>query len=228
MRGFSELEEQARRLRQRLGIDVLWTPDMINVLHKLHEVFPEFELVRVLDDDLPDCEAKADFYQCKITIRESVYQDCVKGDPRARMTVAHEIAHLALAHAGTRYRRAHQIDDGYRSRNIDHEEAEARRFAGVFLVPTYLARNCKSAGEIAEKFGVSAQAAEIRFDQLAPLIKQGPEPSQRWASSKSKSPDETRAIEGDGPRRLPTRVVDFLTEARRRGHRVTGLDGLDD
>jgi hypothetical protein len=160
-RGFTEIEEQARRLRQRLGIDNLLCPDLIAAFAQLPQIFPGFELVRVPDDELPNCEAKADCYNKVIVVRQSVHDACRRCEPRARMTFAHELAHIALGHSGTRFRQANSMGFGPATRDVRREEAEAKQFAAAFLVPTYLARNCKSAEEIAEKFGISGEASEI-------------------------------------------------------------------
>jgi hypothetical protein len=232
-KGFTEIEEQARRLRKTLGIDGFDYPNLADVLHELPDVYPGFKLTSVADRELPHCEAEADCYEKKITVRESVYDAALRDDARARFTLAHEIGHIALGHAGTRLRSTSNNSASF-TRNRKREESEASMFAEAFLAPTFLARTCKSAKEICARFGLSKTAAKIRFDRLAQLIQQGPAPSERWKSgprtlvepSNDHLPKKERTTAGTP--RLPNSVADFLSEARRRGHPVTSLRDSDE
>jgi Zn-dependent peptidase ImmA (M78 family) len=221
-RTFSEIEEVARRLRKNLDVDDLECPDLISMLENgLIHIYTGLRLVRVLDENLPSSEAVTDCYNRTITVQESVFQACLRGEPRARMTIAHELGHIALGHSGTRHRQ--NISLG--THDEKREESDAWHFARVFLAPTFLAVGCQSADQISEKFGLSADAADIRFAQLAELAKRGVEPSQRWKSRDRRSED---VRDSRGRRVLPKSVIDLLTEAQRRGRRITGLDRLDD
>jgi len=221
-RPFTEIEEVARRLRVKLDIDHLECPDLISIFeHGLAEVYPGLRLIRALDEDLPDSEAQTDCYERTITVRESVFQGCLEGEPRARMTLAHELGHIALGHSGTR----HRDNIALETRDETRQESEAWHFARVFLAPSFLAVECRSADHISEKFGLSGDAADIRFAQLVDLAKRGVEPSQRW-KSRTRTSDDVR--DSRGRRVLPKSVVDLLTEAERRGRRITALDRRDD
>ncbi len=230
-RGFTEIEEQARRLRQRVGIDELMCPDLIDIFQRLSEVFPGLRLVPVPDDELPHCEAEADCFRKVISVRQSVYDACLEGEPRARMTLAHELGHIALGHTGIRYRKPDETYCGAVDRRRRQEESEAKQFAAVFLAPLYLARECKSADEIGEKFGISEEASNIRFGQVAQAREQA-SATQRWKSAEkareqsgeAKNPTDIFSLRS--PRRgreLPSKVIDYLEEAERRGHRITSL-----
>lgn len=236
-RGFTEIEEQARRLRQRVGIDELMCPDLIDIFQKLPEVFPGLRLVPVSNDELPHCEAEADCVRKVISVRQSVYDACLEGEPRARMTLAHELGHIALGHTGIRYRKTGEMYRGPVDRRVRHEESEAKQFAAVFLAPTYLARECKSIEEIGEKFGISDEAANIRFGQVAEA-RQQVSPAQRWKSAEKKREQSGTAEDlsdksgssssREGRRDLPPKVVDYLEQAERRGHRISSLRKRDD
>jgi Zn-dependent peptidase ImmA (M78 family) len=222
-RAFGEIEEVARRLRIKLNVDRLERPALINIFEKgLNDLYPDLRLIRVLDEQLPESEARTDCYEQTITVRESVYQACLRGEARARMTLAHELGHIALGHSGTRHRQ----NIGLGTRNEQREEAEAWHFARVFLAPTFMAVTCKTADEIRMRFGLSGDAADIRFGQLAELAKQGTPPSERWKSTPTRKKEDPR--DSQGRRILPESVVVRLTEARRQGHRVTSLDSVDD
>jgi Zn-dependent peptidase ImmA (M78 family) len=236
-RPFTEIEEVARRLRAKLNIDHLERPDLISIFDNgLSNIYPGLRLIRVLDDKLVGSEARTDCYERTITTRESVYQGCLRGDPRARMTIAHELGHIALGHSGTRHRQNLTLG----TRDERQEEREAWNFAEVFLAPTFLARDCSSAEEIGERFGISGDAADIRFAQLLPLIKEGSSPSQRWKSAEKRSEQESRDVDPSAssgntapsePRRsrpLPSKVIDYLREAERLGRRITSLRKRED
>jgi Zn-dependent peptidase ImmA (M78 family) len=222
IRTFAEVEEISRRLRKELKIDHLECPDLISIFENgLSEVYPGLRLVRVLDEQLPESEARADCLERTITIRESVYRACLQGEPRARMTLAHEVGHIALDHSGTRHRQSLHLG----TRNEKREEGEAWHFARAFLAPTYMAVTCKTADQLSKRFGLSVDAAEIRFGQLIELAKEGISPSERWKSTPTRKKDDPR--DGRGRRILPKSVVVHLTEAKRRGHQVTSLEEED-
>ena len=201
-RSFEQIEHAACHLREKLGINRLLSPDLASAFLRLSEVFPGFRLIRVLDDELPNCEAFADCTKNFITVRESVYQAACRGEGRARMTLAHELGHLALGHSAIRYR-AIGVDTSARyARNVRTEESEAKRFAATFLAPTHLAKDFINPEDLVEKFQISREAAEIRSSELAA--------HERRVSGRKRD--------------LPSSVIDFLLAAKRRGHKVTSLD----
>ena len=130
-RSFEEIEQVSVRLRQKLGIDALLCPDLLLVLErKLASVFPGFQFIRMPDAELPEAPAKADCVAKTITVRESIAQQAIYGSGYARMTLAHEIAHIALGLA-VRYGKGacgkRVIAD------VRREKPEAKRLAAVFL-----------------------------------------------------------------------------------------------
>jgi hypothetical protein len=83
-RSFGEIEEVSRRLRSQLHINHLERPDLISLFENgLSSIYPGLCLIPVIDDELPECEAQADCYERTITVRDSVYQACLRGEPRA-------------------------------------------------------------------------------------------------------------------------------------------------
>lgn len=110
---------------------------------------------------------------------------------RQRFTVAHELGHFVLGHAGEVFvdkTLRHQTmvirRDGKSSLGVDTEEIEANRFAAELLMPPKLVseqvskRIAKRAhiapeemiSELADVFQVSQQAMEIRLTNLGYLI----------------------------------------------------------
>lgn len=199
IKSFITIERVAVQLREQLHIGSLNSPDMAHVLDAVPEIFPGFSVKHCTEHELPQDEAMVDFPSSTLLIRECVYRDAREGKPRARMTIAHEIGHIALGHKETR-RRAIGIDNGAKyARQIRRDETEAKQFAAVFLVPTNLAKNFAAPSELIDAFQISSQAAEIRFGQI--------QTHNRAVTGKRKS--------------LPPSVIDFLKEKRKRGEIVT-------
>jgi hypothetical protein len=61
-------------------------------------------------------------------------------------------------------------------RIFESAEWQARKFASLFLVPDHIAIQFDSASQLAECCKVSAQAAQIRFNETIPLRKAKPLP----------------------------------------------------
>ena len=138
-----------------------------------------------------------------LRIRESVIAAMQRGEPRARMTIANEIGHFAMRHAGARSTSVTQTTAGKRGLEAKKEESEARRFAAMFLAPSDLLSAIDTVEEIADHFGLSFEAAMIRKGEFDAF--------QRRASGQR--------------RELPSVVVDYLKDAQRRGVRLrTDLD----
>ncbi len=141
----AEFEASALALRKLLGIEFEARPDMITVIFKLkdHGLITDYR--RVPDATLPDDEAYFDPFSKILHIRESTFEagngmftDDAKRQ-RARFTLAEEVGHIWLKHSGIRYRGKSGASQERLVKQIGQEEREARRFAGSFLVPSYLA-----------------------------------------------------------------------------------------
>lgn len=191
-------------LRKELGLASQTRPDMMTVIQKTKSIWKtQFGYLRVAVSDLPDAEAQWDSDLRCVSMRESVFRAMQQGEARARWTVAHELGHFALKHQGVRNR---SVFPGAAEKYLAHvkrEEREAMRFAAAFLAPAELISADDTAEVIAERFGLSLQAAEIRRCEVG----------------------EMRLREGRQQRQLPANVVDYLREAKRRGFETrTKLD----
>ena len=191
-----EIECIADELRKRLRIETVHCPDLFTVINRMKEIFPSFRAIRVPDYELPDADACADGATGTIKVRDSVCRDLAWNNPRARMTIAHEIAHLALGHSGRRFRKHRRNQASNTMENW--EEWEARRFAAAFLVPRHLATHCETVEEIQRRFGISREAAKLRAIEIEADVR------------------KEKGIE----RPLPPGVADFLAEAKKKGYQV--------
>jgi hypothetical protein len=88
---------------------------------------------------------------------------------RVRFTLAHELGHHFLEHAGTSFR---DTTKQFNIRNFDPSEVAANNFAAQLLIPaTYLkvlveSKRITDLRELAESFGVSELAMDIRLQKL--------------------------------------------------------------
>jgi Zn-dependent peptidase ImmA (M78 family) len=204
-RSIDELEQIAARIRRDAGLENVGAFDVIEAVeNRLPKIFPGLKLIRVSDEQLPHAEAEANSSTNTILLRESTYQQAKSWQPRARFIVIEEVCHIALGHTGPRYRR-HPTQGKIYCRAEKRDEHEARQFAGLLLAPTGLAKHCSSPEEIAERFYLSREASEYRWDEV-----------QRF-----------KRRESGKPRELPPGVIDFLREQKRKGFRVTSLENED-
>ena len=198
-----EIEQRVKVLRAELGLQNQSRPDLITAIEKLTARFRHFSYQQIPDAEMPGAEAQWDARKGVLRIRESVIAAMQRGEPRARMTIANEIGHFAMRHAGVRRRSATQATAGRLGLEAKKEESEARRFAAMFLAPSDLLSTIDTVEEIADRFGLSFEAAMIRKGEFDAF--------QRRASGQR--------------RELPSVVVDYLKDAQRRGVRLrTDLD----
>ena len=198
-----EIEQRVRILRQEIDLQNQMRPDLMAVIERLTTSFRHFAYQQVPDSEMPDAEAHWDARKGVLRMRESIAGAMQRGEPRARMTIANEIGHFALRHAGVRVRRTTQAAARRRLLEAKKEESEARRFAAMFLAPNYLLSSTDTVDDIMNNFGMSFEAAMIRKGEFDAF--------QRRASGQR--------------RELPSIVVDYLKDAQRRGVKLrTDLD----
>lgn len=106
------------------------------------------------DQAMEGAEGRTDGAEPVITLSASTYMRLNRGDPRARMTVAHEIGHLLL-HSGERvYHFAQKVAD-----NRFDPEWQADQFAAALLMPREAFMKMRSVPQAMKTFGVSRWAA---------------------------------------------------------------------
>lgn len=91
-------------------------------------------------------------------IREDVYEGAVRGNPRDRFTLCHELGHFLL-HTPDRVSFARGYIPTYMN-----PEWQANVFAGELLAPCKLVRGM-TPQEIADKCGMSLTAAQIQYKE---------------------------------------------------------------
>lgn len=190
------IEKAAHDFRRRLGLEGVLAPCMFNVLEAFQQRGRKFSFRIATVGELGQGEALMDEAADTLIVRESVMEDVRAGRERARFTIAHELGHYLLGHKGMKERT--QRLTAYPTARDRIEEEEANVFASFFLVPTLLAIDGTCPEDIAMRFQVSPSAAEIAFARIAR--------AKRRATGQRRRP--------------PDSVIDFLKEARRRGHPI--------
>ncbi|MEQ1942328.1 ImmA/IrrE family metallo-endopeptidase [Mesorhizobium sp. VNQ89] len=199
------IEARAGLLRNKLGLEGISAPCMHGVLEAFEQKAKSFTFRVANSGELGQDEALMDEAAHTLIIRESVLDDIKAGRVRARFTVAHELGHYLLGHKGMKQRTKRLT--AYPTARDRIEEEEANVFASYFLVPTRLAWDAISPEDIAMRFQVSSQVAEIAFERICR--------AKRKFSGQLRRPPDT--------------VVDFLKEAKKRGHPVrSNLSDFDD
>ncbi len=190
-----DLEVIARNFLKKIGLEHQIQPDMMTVISKLKHVVPSFKYQRVPDNDMPNAEAQWLSDDFILKMRESVFVEMQRGHARARMTIAHELSHYLLKHKGLLNRSTQKTMSEIAVPLVRRQESEARRLGPIILAPEYLVPEGATAEEIVRMFGLSAEAASYRKDEVDAI---------------------RRRARGQG-RALPTSIVNWLEEAKRRG-----------
>jgi hypothetical protein len=193
-----ELEALVRKFLSRLGMEFQVRPDLMTMITKIKRIDPGFNYGRVPDHEMPTAEAQWDSANRIIWMRDSVFAGMQRGEPRDCMSVAHEIGHYLHNHKGLLNRKSGIRSADIPTAAIRHQESEARRTGAIILAPEYLIPENASVDSIIAKFGLSAEAAIYRFEEVNRI---------------------RRRRKGE-KRPLPSSIVDYLREAKRRGYVV--------
>lgn len=96
-------------------------------------------------------------------VRDHVYTDACRGGTRATFTISHELGHMMLGHRRTQNRQRPGPIPPY-----ENSEWQANTFASEFSMPlpVIVKRHLWTPGAIADHFGVSIKAAEVRIEKL--------------------------------------------------------------
>jgi transcriptional regulator with XRE-family HTH domain len=119
-----------------------------------------FELSVVEDELLDGAEACISMEERMIILPERIYRAAWMNEPRARFTLAHELAH-AILHSKIQVQMAsHRAVPPYRN-----SESQANTFAGAILMPQWRIDPLEPVYALSKKFGLSETAVRIALDQ---------------------------------------------------------------
>lgn len=170
-----QIERLAALVRRELGVDPGGRLAMQPILEfALDDIVEDAYFAVANDGEMPGAEGRTDWHQPVITLSASTYANLKKSDPRARMTVAHELGHL-LMH--TRQPVFH-----YRSKAKDRHvdpEWQANYFSAALLMPSDAFRKFRSVKAAKKAFGVSRaavlwRARGLNHQILDDMVRQSP------------------------------------------------------
>lgn len=153
-----DIRELTMELRKIYELqDTLYFPVVEFIEWGLGDPDNDFDYEIVPERDMEDTYGMTNTSRNVIRIREDVYEGAVKGLPRDRFTLCHELGHFFLHQP--RY-------ISYARGDIPtycQPEWQANTFAAELMAPYALVKNF-SAGEIATKCGMSKKAAQIQYN----------------------------------------------------------------
>lgn len=172
LRGYmvAPLSTEAIRKHANNVRDVLCLPDEFVDLGIFLESLVNYAItLDVIDDvDMPGfslhSEACCIPETATIYLTSETYTKACSNDPRTRFTIFHELGHLVLCHT----RKLHRGQDTREARPYMDSEWQADQFAAEITMPLNIIMrdHLFAPNEIQKKFGVSSQAAQIRYDYL--------------------------------------------------------------
>lgn len=149
------IREVAKEFRKIFGLEnELNFPIVQFIEWVLPEIGLDYEYVSV--QEMGDAYGVTHTRKGIMKIREDVYERAIKGSPRDRFTLCHELGHF-LMHAPDRVGFARGDVPVYMD-----PEWQADVFAGELMAPYNLVKNM-SASEISQKCGMSLQAAQVQY-----------------------------------------------------------------
>lgn len=117
------------------------------------------------DKEMGDADGLTSFARdtVSIQIKKSVGESARIGAPRARMTIAHELAHSLLHRRLTLARRTVEFARPEYIEPARSAERQAKVCGAALLMPDSMLRSCSSPQDIVETCLVSLEAAAIQF-----------------------------------------------------------------
>lgn len=153
----NDIREIARCLKLKLKLDLNQKIDIAQIFESLALIL-RYDYQYVSDDSMKGKYAETDIVNRIIRVRASVFERAVKGIPRDRFTIAHEIGHFVF-HCFLGFSLYRSIDD---VKSYEDPEWQANTFAGEFLADSGMIKGL-SPLEVTDKYGVSREVALIQL-----------------------------------------------------------------
>lgn len=160
----NKIRELTFSLRSILGLENNPFFPIVHLLEiVLPEADPEFNYIIESESAMPHEYALCYPEENTIYIREDVYERAVKGVPRDRFTIAHEVGHYIM-HTPSRMRLARRNNEEKLPSYLC-PEWQANTFAGELLAPAHIVKGM-SKSEVAKRCGVSLKVGEIQLNKI--------------------------------------------------------------
>jgi Zn-dependent peptidase ImmA (M78 family) len=153
---------------ESIAVDIRKLMDIQKPYISIEKVYAVLQDCGALDFDIVEDselgENMAEAYPDKrlILIRESVYDNACRGDPRSRFTMAHELGHLIL-HIGQAPSKGFARGNEPSHKIFEDCEWQADKFASTFLMNSSDITTDMTKEDIACKFGTSLSSAQLRL-----------------------------------------------------------------
>lgn len=168
-RSRNKIRKEAFQLRKNLGYDnVDYLPIMVILELVMPIIYPGFCIEVEDDDKLKGRFAETNPEECRIRVRNSVYEAACNGHAWARMIMAHELGHF-LFHNSQNTTFAYLERNERLPADIDPER-QADIFAAEFLIPIHRIKG-KNEYQVSKHFGVSRSAAKNQLKQAQKVAK---------------------------------------------------------
>jgi hypothetical protein len=137
-----QMMAEASKYRNEFQLSYVELVDIVSIIEfKLVLRFPNFRLLIKRDDEMAE-DAVTEPHKDRITVRRSVYRAACENDPKARLTLAHELGHFLLHRDKDVQMHRDQRGAIQKIRGMDSTqstEAQADMFARHFLAPPRIA-----------------------------------------------------------------------------------------
>ncbi|OCQ23404.1 hypothetical protein A7985_05545 [Pseudoalteromonas luteoviolacea] len=163
-RNIKQIREKVEKLKSFFKIDLEECVDIIHLIDiTLPDKIPDFTLEIKPDCEMEDYAGLTIPSECKIYLKQSVYDKACNGDGQSRFTIAHEIGHLFM--------HDQPLVLGKQEKYSDHQiwedtEWQADQFAAEFLMPFNIVKNMSSFRDLMKEFIVSNSAARCRLSKV--------------------------------------------------------------
>lgn len=174
----AEIEADARKVIERFHPGLLDTAGEFPIVDFFDHDLPEAYGLSTGVAELGDGIEGLTFPDGRVQVSEETYTSAVRGNGRARFTIAHEAYH-GIRHRNQIRRQMARYGELTLKRRVNvpafrDPEWQANVFAAALLMPADAVRALAAeggprgelTGEIQRRFGVSWSAAEIRIDTL--------------------------------------------------------------
>ena len=161
-------EEVASEYRNLVGVDHLMWLDPMTILMKLrhgHRI-RGFDFKTVRPGGIAPALAKWDFGAKLILIDEETFAAANRAEGRARFTIFHEVVHALGGHRGEFNRLQSRSEIPPYAKKLRALESRTDKITAAFVAPRRLICDGWSAREVAFFFGMSAESARIRLEEI--------------------------------------------------------------
>lgn len=168
LENYNGIEKAASGFRGALGLTDVPFLDVLTVLNKMKAQFG-IDWVTAAEKELElGTLARWDSSKRLITISPSAFADTAfwRANPRGAFTIVHECVHAFIGDEGTHHRSVSREMLPTFATNLRNNERYVDQVTAAILAPEKYISDSATVKEVADKFGISHTAAEIRLNDV--------------------------------------------------------------